>query len=124
MGFRQERNVMGMRKYWPVLGFLMFVALAIVSYVLAPSVIALARDVVPGFRGNELPRDLMRLAFAGLTFVVLGALAATVLAIAAPKRKIDVIKDSALVKEREAMLLQREAARERQRRVNRDLRAK
>ena len=124
MGFRQERNATGMRRFWPLMGFLMFVALAIVSYFLAPSAIDLARGIVPGFRGNEMPPDLMRLAFAALVFVVLGSLAAIILAVTAPKREIDVIKDSQLLMEREEMLKRRAADRERLRRINRELRSK
>ena len=39
MGFQEQRNATGIRRFWPVFGFLMLVAIAIISWFLAPAVI-------------------------------------------------------------------------------------
>jgi hypothetical protein len=88
---------------WPVMGLLMAVALGVISYFLAPSV----KDIViritkGGFTGHELPPDQMQLFFTGLVFLVLGSIAALIVAMAKPKPKRKVM-DTDMVKQKEAM---------------------
>lgn len=123
MGFRETRHTSGVRKYWPVIGFLMIVAVAILSWFLAPAAIDAARDIVPRFTGRELSPTAMRIAFTVLLTVILGSLSAMLLALASPKRK-DVVREGDMLREREQLLNRKAVQRERQRKVNRELRGK
>lgn len=123
MGFRAERNVTGIRKYWPVIGFLMLVAIAIMSWFLAPQAIELAKDIVPRFTGRELPALTMQILFTVLLTGILGSLSALLLALALPKPK-DQVREGDLLKEREAMNKHKALERERLRRINREMRGK
>jgi hypothetical protein len=124
VGFKDNTRAKGFRRFWPVIGFFLIVALAAIAWVIAPSIIQAARGAFPNFTGRELPADHMRLGFAAFTFFIMVALVAMVLAIFAPKRKIEQIKDADLVKERAAMLKQKEFDKRRQRRINQEMRQK
>lgn len=88
---------------WPVWGFLMAVACAGIAYVVGPALIPIARQITRGgFTGNELPRDQLELAFMLVTFLVLIAVGALVVALAMPKKKTSVY-DKMLKKEKEAI---------------------
>jgi hypothetical protein len=123
MGFNKERNVTGVRRYWPVIGFLMLVAIAIISWFLAPEAIALTRNIIPRFTGRELPVMTMRIVFTVLLTFLLGALSAAVLALATPKPK-DQVREGDMLKEREELVKRKAMERERTRRLNRELRRK
>jgi len=88
---------------WPVYGFLMALALGIISYFIAPY----AEDIViritrGGFTGQELPPDQMQLFFTGIVFLVLGSIAALIVAMAKPRPKRKVM-DADLVKQKAEM---------------------
>jgi hypothetical protein len=109
-------------KQWlPVLGFLMLVALAVLSYFLAPAAIDLAEDLIPRFSSNIMPFNQLRLAFAALVFVILAGVGGMIVAFAMPKKRSQV-SEKALMKEREAAYKAKVAAKKRQRRVNRETR--
>lgn len=123
MGFKEDRRATGVRKYWPVIGFLMLVAVAIISWFLAPGAIDLARDIIPRFTGRELPAAAMRIVFTVLLTAILGSLSAALLALASPRRP-DQVREGDLLKEREAMIKQKQQERARMRKINRELRNK
>lgn len=123
MGFKQERNVTGARKYWPVIGFLMIVALAIISWFLAPSVIGATRDIIPRFTGRELDPNVMRIVFTVALTFIFGAISAGILALLTPKPKIQV-REGDMLKERQEMLRKKELEKQRLRKINRELRGK
>lgn len=121
MAFKEQRNARGLRKYWGVLGFIMFVALAIIAYVIAPDAVRWADRQFPGFTPQSLGREATRLAAAFILFVILAAIFAGILALTAPKKAIQV-RDADLAKEREAKMNYKEMQRKRQRKINRELR--
>jgi hypothetical protein len=98
---------------WPVYGLLMAVALGIISYFIAPTVQRMVIQITRGgFTGQELPPDQMRLFFTGLVFLVLGSIAALIVAMARPKPKRKVM-DADLVKQKDAMRLEEKRRRAR-----------
>lgn len=98
---------------WPVYGLLMAVALGIISYFIAPTVQRMVIQITKGgFTGQELPPDQMRLFFTGLVFLVLGSIAALIVALARPKPKRKVM-DADLVKQKDAMRLEEKRRRAR-----------
>jgi hypothetical protein len=112
----------GTRPFWPVLGFLMLVALGVLAYTFAPDAIRLARQIFPAFRGpSPIPPEQMRLAFAAIVFLVGLTIGAGVIALFAPKSKMQV-RDKDLAKERDQMLKARAAAKRRQRKLNNKMR--
>jgi hypothetical protein len=121
MGFKKERNVTGVRKYWPVIGFLMLIALAVMSWFLAPSAIALTRDIIPQFSGRELNPMVMRIIFTVVLTFLFGAVSAALLALLTPKPQIDV-REGDILKERQEMLRKKELEKQRLRKINRELR--
>lgn len=121
MGFKKERNITGVRRYWPVIGFLMVVALSIISWFLAPSVIALTSDIIPRFTGRELDVVVMRLVFTVLLTMILATLAAALLSLLTPKKDMDV-REGDMLKERQEMIKRKEMERQRLRKINRELR--
>ena len=121
MGFQKERNITGVRRYWPLIGFVMLVAIGIMSWFLAPGAIALTRDIIPRFTGRELEPQIMRLIFTVLLTAILGALSAALLALAVPKKEIEV-REGDMLKEREAMIKRKAMERERLRKINREMR--
>lgn len=121
MGFKQDRNTTGVRKYWPVIGFVMLIAIGIISWFLAPGAIDLARSIIPRFTGRELPPMTMRIVFAVLLIAILGTLSAALMALAVPRREVQV-REGDLLKERQEMIKRKEMERERMRKINRELR--
>ena len=105
------------RGLWPVMGLLLAIALGIISYFLAPTVIQLTRQLLPQFRTGGIPGDQLRLIFTALTFVVLLLVTALLVAIFMPKKPM-LVKESDLKKEREQMLAERKADIARQRKIN------
>lgn len=123
MGFQEQRNATGIRRFWPVFGFLMLVAIAIISWFLAPAVIEMTKDIIPRFTGRELPATTMQILFTVLLTAIFGSLGALLLALLAPKRS-DQVREGDLLKEREAMIKRKQMERERTRKINRELRGK
>jgi hypothetical protein len=121
MGFKKERNITGVRKYWPVIGFLMVIALAIISWFIAPSAIELMRDIIPRFTGRELNPMVMRIIFTVVLTFLFGAISAALLALLTPKPQINV-REGDMLKERQEMLRKKELEKQRLRKINRELR--
>ena len=113
-----ERQIEEQRRrrqaFWPLFGLLMAVALAVIAWVLAPVVIQFLRDQQPNrFSFGDLTFEQVQLIFAGIIFLVLGALTTLILAIFAPKKKT-MVKDSSLKKEKKQLEAEQKARRARQ----------
>ena len=88
---------------WPVYGFLMALALGAIAFVLAPNVQRMVIQITRGnFTGQELPPEQMRLVFTGIIFLVLGSIAALIVAFAMPKKKSQV-QDAEMRKHKEVI---------------------
>jgi hypothetical protein len=110
------------RGMWPVMGLLLAIALGVISYFIAPGVIDLTKKLLPQFSTRGMsPRDV-HLIFTALTFVILLAFAAFLVALFMPKKPINV-NEADLKKEREKMAEYRKYERVRQRRINRETQA-
>lgn len=110
------------RRRWAAYGFVLIVALMLISWFLAPSIIQMLRtnsDFRAGMR--EMPDWQIKVAFTLVIFVILAALSALIVTIAAPKRSLE-IKDKDLIKEREEAVEYKRKARRRQRDLNREMR--
>lgn len=111
------------RRRWAAYGFLLIVALTIISWFTAPSVLSFLKGSIPAVaRGlSTMPPLHQQIAFTLVIFVLLALLSALVVTFFVPKRPLD-IKDKALVKERADNLKYQQAARKRQRQLNRQMR--
>lgn len=105
------------RGLWPVMGLLLALALAAISYLIAPNVISLTRQLLPQFSTTGMPQLQVRLIFALLTFVVLLLFVALLVSLFMPKRKM-LVKESDMKKERDEMIQRKKMERVRQRKIN------
>ncbi|MCI0351545.1 MAG: hypothetical protein L0Z53_19145 [Acidobacteriales bacterium] len=110
------------RGLWPVMGLFMAVALGIIAYFLAPSVIELTKQLLPQFSTGGIPREHLRLIFTFLTFVIMLSFVAFLVAIFMPKKPINV-NENDLKKERAQMQAYKKYERQRQRKINRETQA-
>ncbi len=108
------------RGLWPVLGLVLIVALLIISYTLAPTVIEFCKTNFRGFTTRGTDPQVVHWLFTILIFLVLGAFTALFVALFAPKKAINV-KESDLAKERVEMQQQKRMDRLRQRKINRQM---
>ena len=110
------------RGLWPVMGLILAIVIGIISWFLAPSVVALTKQLLPQFSTTGMsPRDV-NLIFTFLTFVILMALVAFIVAIFMPKKAINV-NERDLKKERDQAADYRKYQRVRQRKINRETQA-
>ncbi len=109
------------RGMWPVYGLVMAVALGVISYILAPTVLEFVRRQSPRFSIGNLPEEQVVLFFAGIIFLVLLGIGTLILAFAAPRKKSEV-KDKQLVKEKEQMQAEQRARKKRQLEIQRKMR--
>jgi type IV secretory pathway component VirB8 len=91
------------RAFWPVLGFLMLVALVGISYFAGPEVVRWldVNNVIRGFPppASEAPRSQINLIVSAIIFVVLAMFASLIVAATLPKKKT-VVNEKMLAKER------------------------
>lgn len=81
---------------WPLLGLLMAVAAAMFAYVVGPELIPVVRRLTGGaFRGNEIPRQQMELAFMFVTWILFIGIGGLIVAIFMPKKK-SIVKEKDL----------------------------
>jgi hypothetical protein len=111
------------RAMWAALGFLLIVALLVISWILAPGVITLLKGSFRGFSTSvrTMPPLHLQIAFTLIVFVLLALISAIVVTIASPRRALD-IKDKDLMKARADTMQYQKAARKRQRKLNREMR--
>ncbi|MFN8378556.1 MAG: hypothetical protein U0452_07780 [Anaerolineae bacterium] len=115
----QEKKVK--RSWWPLIGFMLIVSIAVISYAAAPSVIDVTRQALPRLNLRGLAPETQRVLFAALTFLILVIFAGMIVAVFAPRRRT-LIKETDVVKERDIMLRQRERDKKKQREVNLEIR--
>ncbi len=108
------------RGLWPALGLGLIIALLVISYAVAPSVIAFSKANFRGFTTRGTDPQLVHWLFTAIIFLVLGATAALIVALFAPKRAINV-KESDLAKERVQLQEKKRMDRVRQRKINRQM---
>ena len=121
MGFRDETRNTGIRRYWPVIGFIMIVMLGAIAYIVAPMLQEATRDLFPQFRTRGVNPGMVRLGFTVVIFVVLAMISAAIVAMMQPKSKLK-INDKDLMKIRQGVLQQKEDEKKRMRKVNREMR--
>jgi hypothetical protein len=121
MGLVQKERTDGLRKFWPVIGFIMLIALGFIAYAVSPSLISWASKQFPNFQGS--PNDpTVRAGFSFMVFVVLSSIAGLLMAVAIPRRKIEKVSEGKLAQERKEMLAARDLAKRRQRKINQKMR--
>ena len=74
------------RGLWPALGLGLIIALLVISYAVAPAVIAFSKANFRGFTTRGTDPQLVHWLFTIIIFLVLGATAALIVALFAPKR--------------------------------------
>lgn len=116
---KKEEKLSGGRAFWPVLGFLMLVMLGIISWFLAPQAQLLAMRFFPTFTGGEIEPWQIQAMFAFIVFVVLAGVASGIVAIAAPKRSLNV-REGDLARERAKMLKEQRTTKKRRQKMNRE----
>lgn len=109
------------RASWPVIGFILAVSFAFLSYMVAPAVIDFVDNTLPQFSRSGMTPLQLRLAFALGLFVMFMSFAGLIIAVFAPKRPLN-IKYSDLAKERDAMLTEKKREQIRQRRLAQKMR--
>lgn len=100
---------------WPVIGFILAVALGIIAYILSPEIIkALPELRIGGLSGNDL-----RLAVAGVIFLLLGAVTVLIIAAAVPRDRnpMDKITEKDLQEQRMMRNKRHLAKRQRERNI-------
>ncbi len=110
------------RRRWAAYGFVLIVALMVISWFSAPAVIQMLRanqNIRSGL--SAMPQWQVQVAFTLVIFVILAAISALIVTIAAPKRSLN-IKDKDLAKERAEAVEYNRKARKRQRTLNREMR--
>lgn len=106
---------------WPVMGFVLVVTLTIIAYGVAPDVIIWLRSNFRGFSTQGMTPQQLRLAFTAIVAVLLTLITALIIAVAAPKKAINV-RLGELQKERVEMVKEKHERKKRQRRINRQYR--
>jgi len=110
------------RGMWPVIGFVLALALGAISWVLAPHVYRIIRERLPQFSSGSLTEGQVTAIVGVFIFVILAALASVIVAAFAPRRGKHDTRDAALRKEKEAMLREEKERKERRRKVEADMR--
>ncbi|NDJ61743.1 MAG: hypothetical protein GYB67_11495 [Chloroflexi bacterium] len=109
------------RAFWPAIGFLLAVSIAILAYVVAPAVIDWVDDTFREFSRQGLTDQELRLAFAAIIWTILMSVVVLIIAVFTPKR-MSIVKDSDVAKDREEAARRKKADRLRQRRLNQEMR--
>jgi phage shock protein PspC (stress-responsive transcriptional regulator) len=114
-----ERKVK--RSWWPLIGFLLIVSLAIIAYAAAPSVIDFTKGAMPRLSLRGIAPEVQRLIFAAITFLLFVLIAGLIVALFAP-RKRTLVKETDIAKMRDEMIAMREKDKRKQREVNLEIR--
>lgn len=109
---KKKRN----RGLYPLIGLVLIIAMGVIAYFLAPSVIDFLKGQNARF-GQGMPADrLLLFVTVGLT-LILSTISSLIVAVARPKKLIDV-KESDLMKERMDAKRMKEYELKRQRKIN------
>jgi hypothetical protein len=110
------------RRAFPAVGFILIVAMGVIVFVVTPPLTEyLDRTVLSGYRIPRSDLPTVQLGVGLILFFLFSTVIALVVSALAPKRGTNV-KETDLVKERDAMQKQRKAERMRQRKINREFR--
>ncbi len=111
------------RRRWAAYGFLLIVALLIISWFLAPTAITISKNALKqlGPALSSVPQVQQQIVYTLIIFFILAIVTALIVALAAPKRPLNV-SEKDLIKEREATERYKRMARKRQRTLNREMR--
>ena len=111
------------RRRWAAYGFLLIVALLIISWFLAPTAITISKNALKqlGPALSSVPQVQQQIVYTLIIFFILAIVTALIVALAAPKRPLNV-SEKDLLKEREATEKYKRMARKRQRTLNREMR--
>ncbi|MBL8145549.1 MAG: hypothetical protein JNL34_04115 [Anaerolineae bacterium] len=115
----QERKVK--RSWWPLIGFLLILSIAVISYAVAPDVIGLARQALPRMNLRGIAPETQRLIFAAITFLILVIITGMIVAAFAPRRRT-LVKETDIIKDRDMMLRDRVRDKKKQREINLEIR--
>ncbi len=113
------------RAYWPVIGFILAVAIGVFAWFIAPDVTRFLRDHLPQLR-NAGTAEMMRPFVAVGIFLVTGGIAVLIVAgmiSASTPKDPTKIKEKELVKQRNAQVRAKEARRRRQQDINRQMKS-
>lgn len=110
------------RGMWPVIGFVLALALGAISWVLAPHVYRFLRARLPQLNTGTLTEEQVTIIVGVFVFVILVVLASLVVAAFAPRKSRHDTRDAALRKEKEAMLRQEKERKVRRRMVEAEMR--
>lgn len=113
----ERRNRRGL---WPLLGLFLAVAAGAIAFLLAPLLIEFLQTQNRRFGVGMEPERLRLYVTIGITFVFL-SIAALIVALAAPKKAINV-KETDLIKERARAQMRHKYEVKRQRKINREMR--
>lgn len=111
------------RRRWAAYGFLLIVALLVISWFLAPTAINVTKSLTNGRfpPSGILTQIQLQIAFMLAIFFILAIIAALIVTLAAPKKVLNV-SEKELTKERDATERYKRMARKRQRTLNRQMR--
>lgn len=111
------------RKRWAVIGFILIIALLVISWFVAPFLIQFLKTTFKTFgpASRTIQPLQLQIAFTLIIFVVLGAFSALIVTVFAPKKAINV-RDKDLLQERDDGAKYQRKARKRQRTLNREMR--
>lgn len=110
------------RAAWPLIGFILALALGAISYTLAPSVLTFLRSRAPGIGAAiNQNKDLYMFAVSAIIFLILVSIAALFVTLLSP-RKRSIVKTSDVEKQRAALILEQKRDKVRQRYVNQQFR--
>ncbi|MDZ4769728.1 MAG: hypothetical protein SGJ24_11420 [Chloroflexota bacterium] len=107
---------------YPVVGFILIVAVTGIAWVAAPYVESFIKDLFPNFRRAGMSAETFRWALTASVAGILLLVAMMLVAIGSRRRRPLDVRNSTLVKERDEMILDRKRTKRRQRQMNQKMR--
>jgi Mn2+/Fe2+ NRAMP family transporter len=113
---KPEKN----RAFWPVIGFVLAVALFAIAFVLAPEVNKFLKGRLPNY-----PRatQQLNLIMAVILWLIMGSIVSLSVAIAMPKKK-SAVSEKDVDKARKAMVAEKVARKKRQQELNKQMKSR
>ncbi len=111
------------RHRWAAYGFLLILALTVIAWFVAPSVILWLRSISREFSSSTrtMPAWQLQAAFTAIVFVLMALIAGLIVTVAAPKKAINV-REKDLLKERTDNVKYHRMQKKRQHRLNQEMR--
>ncbi|MBL8133116.1 MAG: hypothetical protein JNL42_14740 [Anaerolineae bacterium] len=108
----------GLRALLPVFGLIVAVVFGVVGWLIAPDALKWFEGLIPGFTGSELDPTVMRIIVTVVIALLALVLFALIAALVTPKPTLTA-READLAREKERLLAQQKAERDRQRRSGR-----